>query len=1842
MAKLGNLYFDVSLRDKTSEQLKKIEAKLTKLQLGVKDKTLQASVRQALAAGKYSIKVKVDGAALQRSVQAATKRAYSTKYTASMSREDLTSSKVAVQQQKLATELQRTQREAARAAQAQLRLEQAHRRASSAAGHQSAELGRLSSAAASTSGAMGSLGNMLGNAFSLYGIQALARNIIQVGGELQNQRLAIKSILGDAGQAQTLFSQIEDLAIRSPFGMMDLTSYAKQLTAFSIPYNELYDTMKRLADISAAVGVDMSRIILAFGQVKASGFLKGSELRQLTEANLPIIQSLIDKYSELEGKAVSAADIYTRVSAKEIPFQDVKEALWDLTDEGGKFYNIQEVLSESLKSKWKNLADAIDIMFSKMADMTDGPLIWLAEGLTAATQNWMNLISVLGTGFAVWKGMRVMIAANTAAVGANNLQTLSAALVQKQYAAAVYKGTVAQKSRSASTAGFLAQSKALTRAETLNIIETNKMTRSQVLAAIALRQIKGSAAMACVGYKGLTAAEVQAAAGMGVMQRMGLRMRLAFVGLTNSVKAFGAALKANWVTLLIGAVVEAIAYFTNKSEEGKEAIEDLRLKCNEAVKSITEKLGSLKDVEIKIEAKTATPQEVNTAIEDMYKQMLDSGGDYAKVVLPTIFEKGENGRYVMDETERFYALKKALEDVEEAYENVQRNAGLFNDANKATDTSVFGDGLKGNIKDYGEALAEYYKEKNDAKAKYYAEISAAIKEIKRVEGKTVDEVLDLMKEDSTLYLGITAKMGKNKDTSNVSDYEHYLSDLRDAQAHAQAMLTVVQADMDTFAQYIKDQYGDWDFNNLNAVQQATITQQVEAFIDNIGGLTDEVKKQMKDELLVKRFNILIKWDFKTDGSLENELVGWQYELDQLLGKTFTTEIKASASLTGAKDALEKEYKNLQEEADKMKPLLTSANIQFTDGQEITADYGSMLVSDITKQLIADWNHLVGKQKAYEKNAGNLGLSLDTGKEKKSGGSDKDPLAEQLKERTSQIKEAYAEWQKWAELVGEAQAKQTVEDSGVYASLYQSMPGFDPSEYRKNLNSVLERLSKAKTTKKREEVRKDVVKLLFEFSYDENRKGLDEALKRVKAEIDKVVEKWELFDKIFAATGNREQSMDIAFDDTQVWDDASEEMLGKLSETAADKEITLPAREVLFGKSEEEAKDLFGGENELYEQWLSIKERIEDNGVELKVNVSNAVNNIMSTEERIKKLEAERDKAVADYRVSGDYGKFGETADGQDKGEAALLEKYNEEIEKLKASVLELLPAWEQIFGDTEYKSWGQLQEGIRMAEEIVGNAKIKTDADGKPKSFTSSYTDSEGNTQDVTGSASQLSKVKKQVTSLNKAAGEVNPWRQLAKNVTEVFSGGLKGDDLKAKLREVGENAAAVADEIGGLANGAASMFEAMGAGGAADAMGTVGDVMGSVSNIASGFAQGGPLGGAMAAAGEAMNWIGKIVSKNQQKIQEAIEASEDKVSQLEWMYSQIEEEMKYALDVRSSDRSALLQEDLAKLDKMNAAIAAVDEVTKKYGSTAGQFYQSILEASGVIDSKLQARIDAYETGGVYGYQRQLLKEQLDEYQKMYDKAGELKDDTERMEKQMEYGQKIDELKQQLLDFSEELAGELYGINLKDWASQLGDALYEAWQTGADGAEAFGDTVSSIMGDVVNEVMKVGLIQPALTDLQKKLFGDDGYGGWFGKDLELSDDEVMQMADALMSIADKNEAFTAVLDRVDAYMQEKYGKTIKDEDSEGGLQKGIQSVTEETADLLASYINAIRADVSGNREALSRLADEVLPQMNVSAQAQLTQLTMIQQNTARNAELVSEIRDMMHGNITPGKGFKIA
>lgn len=234
----------------------------------------------------------------------------------------------------------------------------------------------------------------------LYSVQAAQNffsNIVSVRGELEMSQRSLEAILQNKTQADEIFNKTVQLAIKSPFQIKDLVDFTRQLSAYRIESDKLYDTTKRLADVSAGLGVDMGRLILAYGQVKAAAYLRGSEVRQFTEAGINMYGELQSYFKEVKGEAYTTAQIVDMISRKKVSFEDVEAVFQRMTDKGGVFYRMQEIQAETLQGKIANLKDSFDVMFNAIGKENEGALKGLITGVTSLLGHWQGIMETLRT-----------------------------------------------------------------------------------------------------------------------------------------------------------------------------------------------------------------------------------------------------------------------------------------------------------------------------------------------------------------------------------------------------------------------------------------------------------------------------------------------------------------------------------------------------------------------------------------------------------------------------------------------------------------------------------------------------------------------------------------------------------------------------------------------------------------------------------------------------------------------------------------------------------------------------------------------------------------------------------------------------------------------------------------------------------------------------------------------------------------------------------------------------------------------------------------------------------------------------------------------------------------------------------------------------------------------------------------------------------------------------------------------------------------------------------------------------------------------------------------------------
>lgn len=405
--KLDDLYFDILFKDKTDDTIKQIKKKLDKAKIkasitpSISIKDIQLAIDKATS-GKKDLKFKINAASISRTGLKQIQTSLDSRIWY-LNNVDIKTTKF---EDRLAKAVERAMRK----------------------GANNASVGITAGEPGDGGGGSGTGGNAsLKDSLAIFryiriiqGMLASSvftnflRKLADTYGKFEQQLVALKSMLQSGIKGNTIFNQIKEFSVKSPFQFSDLVSFTKQLTAFQVPYNELFDTTKRLADLSAGLGVDMSRIILAYGQVRSASYLRGQELRQFTEAGIPILQMLADKFSLLEKRVVSVGDVFDYVSKRKVPFEMVKEVIQDMTNEGGIFYKMQERQAETLRGRITNLADAYDILLYNIGKSGTAKIMGGFVGIIQKLLECKDLIMAIGAAATVVFARIIVAAAVTA------------------------------------------------------------------------------------------------------------------------------------------------------------------------------------------------------------------------------------------------------------------------------------------------------------------------------------------------------------------------------------------------------------------------------------------------------------------------------------------------------------------------------------------------------------------------------------------------------------------------------------------------------------------------------------------------------------------------------------------------------------------------------------------------------------------------------------------------------------------------------------------------------------------------------------------------------------------------------------------------------------------------------------------------------------------------------------------------------------------------------------------------------------------------------------------------------------------------------------------------------------------------------------------------------------------------------------------------------------------------------------------------------------------------------------------------------------------------------------
>lgn len=233
--------------------------------------------------------------------------------------------------------------------------------------------------------------NRLAFYFTVGASTQFVKNLIEIRSQYEMNERALGILINSAEKGTRIFNELSQMALVSPYTLIELSTAAKQMTAYDVAAKDVVDTTRRLADMASAVGIPIERLTYALGQIKAYGYLNSRDARMFANAGIPLVKQLSEYYTELEGRLVSTADIYDKIKKKAIGYNDVMQVINKMTDEGGKFFDFQAKMADTLKVRLANLTLAWNNMLNDIGKESQGLLVGGINLLKELFLRWKDL-----------------------------------------------------------------------------------------------------------------------------------------------------------------------------------------------------------------------------------------------------------------------------------------------------------------------------------------------------------------------------------------------------------------------------------------------------------------------------------------------------------------------------------------------------------------------------------------------------------------------------------------------------------------------------------------------------------------------------------------------------------------------------------------------------------------------------------------------------------------------------------------------------------------------------------------------------------------------------------------------------------------------------------------------------------------------------------------------------------------------------------------------------------------------------------------------------------------------------------------------------------------------------------------------------------------------------------------------------------------------------------------------------------------------------------------------------------------------------------------------------------
>lgn len=1675
--------------------------------------------------------------------------------------------------------------------------------------------------------------------FSLFGAQTLLRNVITIGGQFEFQHVALQNIIGDAEKATAIFAQLKDLAVESPKTFMELTASAKQLSAYQIPDNELFDTTKRLSDLSVGLGVDINRLILAYGQVRSAAVLRGQELRQFTEAGIPMVQALAQKFTELNGKVTTTADVFKLISQRAVSFEMVKEVLWDMTNQGGQFFNMQSTMADTLYGKWQKLQDIWQITLGDIADANSlsGQFFKVAlDGVIFLARNLQALVPLIGV-FGLYKGTRSInswfggmgaIDSNIAKAQKLNEITLRRRRLVGEITEKEYQDGIALNRKKSSYYEILAMEGKISDRKIAQLAIDGKMNkmlayRLLLMEGYSKEQIK--AAMADNG-RGL--------AGNFSARNFGSKA-LSFMGGWTGM-AFEAA----------GIAASIYQAYNSWSAKIEERVNSTVTKAKEATRGISEafsdfdKYGQPKDVEEMRERVERMKQILVNS--DMYtdtvRQQVESAGslnEQYNTLLKTLKEAKGQADYIISNKNN---LAEAIKATSSSFDfgkiaagyATGGLAGVLAEADSQLFEWMFNDDITKNLEQYREALSNIESQMHAISA-YENEYTSVIAQMSKsysdfatlVEGKSPEEAIKAIAE-SAYWEEFANKVDKSdtgfrKLVSKLIDY----SDT--ANGHLQE---IVDDDIDKMLGKLAEQrgmelgeYKKW--LNEHPIQARRVVNEI-IEVMNLGG------------------RALIGFTNKLRAAIGLDPISFKEQAADLQKKAYQDQTQAGKNVLGTlmkgarKNGWGDKYGN-----------------GVWDVKWINKFFeGGTGYQDGLKSMRTAWANLKEEREAAAKAGGKLSAveeaefqrldkaaSVFDFKEKKSkifgntkkgsGGSKTDEVAKAAKERVSVLKDAYSEYKKWSDLVGKEGALAKVKESGLFGSLFADKDFKGLDDYKGELKRIKSKLSPSKTEQRG--VIEDIDKILLGMSEDEMKEQAEKAVELLRSSMEKIGRQWDLYKSLYEKTGNRDFA-NLAFSGGVLWDEKATAMAEELSKKANLGTID-------FTMSEESAKEFFKyntveGKG-LYELWKQITDLIRNNYDKGLEDSAAAMAELKTEEEKIADIE----QKIADLRKQGAADNDPRIIKAR-KDIATLqqqaFEKTGGYLKFYNAILSMTIPEAEKVGQEIRENLDKNMQKGVISAKEYVRQVKLINEqmqklrgkqgdfsalmSGGLQGLFQNKYDKAESDFNQSVIDLQNASKMYEKAisngsrASFEQAQSAMDSAGAMKEGAAAAMNGASSAMSTVAMIDKIVHGINDIVQGIKGTFDEIREMYDALGHDTQSDSWedwNTFFDGFSKASQNATNAwdsLKNGNAGGVVqGVVGSFTSWVTAFSQGHDRKLDHQIQLAQEQINAIDRLRDSLETQLERTLGgvyaYTSTDRTK------SELSEWYRVMKGDNDLAEKYNFRQRNGKDTI-NALGL----------ALNSGEYYEEQLALLLKNRDELQKqLRSEQDKKKSDGEKI---ADYKQSIEEIKDQIQHFAEDMAKALYDIDIKSWARELTDAVVDAWVSGEDAAQAWHDKVTDLVKDVTKNILAQKVVEMALQPVLDYITNE-----MTQKSGKLDENSIMGLADVLGAAGDV--AVNGVTSLLEAMKAAGYDLSDAGKGSSSASQV-LSGLSENDQNLLLSYVNAIRGDVSVLRTLAEQEAG-TLTGMNATVQLQLRELEAISANTRRSADSAEFIETFCRG-----------